>query len=825
MFRTFIFTLVFAAAFFHPARCPAQDKKKTAKPKRVRLVAPGWTGVGRYRANSWGIVRTGLRNNTDSETEKTVAIEFKESPGVQFASKVWAPANSRRVVEQPVRLGNIPVKQKQIMCQALLLEATGNSERRLNNKFEGVGGFSMFPDRWVTSMIVDPGEQDEKAIDAVAALRVGMEMSKGVSYVNHRRAPTTNLGWDAIHNLVIAKDKPQLDSAQMSALRQWVTTGGMLWIMLDQVDPTFVGQLLQDDWTCAVVDQVELPQLEIIGEKVPSKRTFDDPPIMTRVIATDMQVFHRVNGWPASMGKPVGQGQLIVTTLAPSAWVVERPADKLTWKKGKYKATAELMALGNRMIDAAISKRPAKRLKLDEFVAAQIGSEVISRPTIITMMMALVAALSVIGFWLSSRQQLDRLLFIAPALSLLTAGAFVVMGEVKGRQIPLTSASAQLVQVMPGGRSAIVSGEISIYSPTGGQGRMAANNGGVIWPNVESDGGTLRRMVWTDLDRWSWQERNSPGVSLPARNVRNATFNTVRPLSSPVAGTITFDAGGVKANVETSAIGNFEDVILAGPSGALKPNVNGNELAATPSDVLVGASQVSINLKEHLLRPGQYYRSDLLSNVQQRRQNAFRQLLDSPEFPAGPTLVGWASGLDLKFDVPEGALIRDSALVAVPLKIVRPESGTRVLIPAPFITFDRPSDRFGLSTMNYNPINRGWVSVSRGGEIYIRFAPPPALMPLKLESARLFLDIRALGRTVTVSLLEGREGKKLASFNDPQNVKTIELDGASLDDRGRLGIGIHATDIEAEKSTALWWIERVDVEMTATVLPPGSTQP
>src|SRR5207302_1498607 len=83
------------------------------------------------------------------------------------------------------------------------------------------------------------------------------------------------------------------------------------------------------------------------------------------------------------------------------------------------------------------------------------------------------------------------------------------------------------------------------------------------------------------------------------------------------------------------------------------------------------------------------------SDEQRRRLAVYRQLFDrsgQPRFPSQPTMVLWASPLDLGFQYPDEFHRTGSALVTIPLRfdppVPRPgESATRVLVPGPFVSY------------------------------------------------------------------------------------------------------------------------------------------
>ena len=88
--------------------------------------------------------------------------------------------------------------------------------------------------------------------------------------------------------------------------------------MLDRVNPELLERLLGDDFHGHVADRVSLTSVRIDGGptfKNPEGEagetlTFDEPVDMVRLHISGMKVWNTLDGWPAALTMPYGEGSL-----------------------------------------------------------------------------------------------------------------------------------------------------------------------------------------------------------------------------------------------------------------------------------------------------------------------------------------------------------------------------------------------------------------------------------------------------------------------------------------------------------------------------------
>jgi len=830
-FRWIIMALMMLGAF---DLCLAQGDKTSQAGNQVQLIEPGWAGSGRYRSGKWGLVRTGVRNVTDQEVELYTKIWFHDDPDVQFTSPVWAPAGARMEIQQPVRIPRRKGRGKSIRMSGQLVDRDAGSEKSKTDYLEGSGGFEARGGFWINCMLRDAS--DDAAVEMVQTLRASQKLTERFSVVNRRNAPRVKLGWDAIDCLVVSQEAPQLERAQTEAIRQWVVGGGILWVMLDQVDPRFLESVLLDSWNGHLVERVSAARISLSGPETSVDLEFDNAVTLARVLAPDMQVMQEVNGWPATLIKPVGQGWLVITTLDPKAWVSQEQNPKRPqWVRGKLQAVAPLKELGDWFIAHRQSPRVIDR-RYDAFeplVRAQVGYEILGRGVVMALLIGFCVAMIVVGLLLGRKNRLEQLVWVGPGMAVVVALILIGLGEMKGRAVPLTVAIGQHVQVAPGGRTAMVSGLAGIYSPQGGQGRLESSVAGQSWPKMDGQGGQLREMYFHDLGRWQWRQHLKPGINLAARNLRLIQFEAPVILNKTAVAVMTFDAQGVKAQIQPGPFDAMEDRILIGPSGALSlRELQPGNYEAGPDDVLDGPSGLSLDLADMDLarRVGQYIDSNTLTDMQQAHQQVYRSLLDPPDVTYEPTVMGWVAPMDIGISWPEGAQQRGSALVSIPLRIDRPKAKTRVTIPSPFMRFTwiPPDGENGVPSYHLNIERRGWVPVGRDGRVVVRFDPPTALLPLRLESAKVHLNMEALGRSVKLYYrTDSQAPQMIAELKNPTGSKSLAFD---LPDqpvlvRGGLWLELLIESPGGLEAMPMWRIDRIDLQLQGTILEARHSQP
>jgi len=731
---------------------PAELSAQSQTPSQPYLSNPvGYAGVGHYRQGAWGLVRSAITNPTAQPADVAVAVSFDRSPMIQFIRPTRLPPQSRRVVFLPLRPTDVPAGARSVEVTSLLTETTDSIETQLDRE---PGTLRIETSTPTSGMLSQAGAEDDFAIDASIAMRQSVGLGSRHAYLNSESMPLLAAGYDALDTLTISADTPALDSAQMAALRQWLIGGGKLWVMAEQVDPQFMRRLLGDDWTIDTIDKLPMTRFTIASEQHELDREFEKPVTMARVVHSDMEVLMEVRGWPAALRKSFGLGQILVTTVGPRAWYTERPEDELKrlrerrdHQRGRGGGGVEGGRVDDRIVETdpiqSLGRwfcRPAAEVAIDraeltDYSRTLIGMSVLPRTPVALLLLVVAGLIVAAGVVLHRRGRLEYAAATATVLCIVVGLVMVFVGVAKRRSIPLTMAGVQFVQVAPQQQHGVVLGALTVYSPAEDKGPLKATKGGVVWPDTQHQQGEMLRMVWTDFDRWTWDN-----LKLPSGANLATTFRHVAALSEPVSVEVTLDETGIVGQLETGPLGELDDILLAGPSGNLAPRRPAGQpdtLVATPDDSLA---------------PGQFIRAAVLSDVQVRRRRLLQRLLEeTPGYPDQLTLLAWSSLIELGFTLPQDFVHRDATLVAIPVSLRRPPAGANVTIPGELLSFELArGDGLPASATAFDPNTLEWIPMNSGQTIAIRFLLPPEFRDLDVTGATLDLRIRAPSFDVSV---------------------------------------------------------------------------
>lgn len=808
----------------------AQDTSRTSSPIRFsELGSP--CGVNQYMSDAWGVVRTSVFNTADQSGDVLAAFGFSTDPEWQFARRVWVPAHALRRTWVPVKLPHLSPSQESIVCYGLLIDDRSGSEVVLRDDHEGVQHSTLLrvnQDRPVTAVFVDDDEESDLdevdyAYEAAIALRTARGYQRGLVSIRDRDLPPLRDAFDGLDQIVLWNDRFAGDMAILAALRAWLNDGGELWIMLDRVDFAGVERLLGEMFTCQLVNRVGLSEVAIQDSPPPSPDAAPSPaapqpafqcglPLnFVRVVVSGMKVTHTVQGWPAAFWRSVGRGRVVFTTVDAQAWIRRATALRPRWDPNRmtdYEPTPQLDEL------PLIKVRPpplAQPEVFRDYLSEKIGYRVASRGPVSAILGLFCGLLLLAGAGLARRRHLEHLAWIAPCLALAAAAPLAGLGLQSQRAVPATVGQAQYLEVADGAEHITGSGLLTFYDPAPAPAAAGARQGGVFAPEGAGQAGTTRRMVWTDLDQWHWENlRQTTGL-------RTASFQWSSDVPERLAVRGTFTAAGFAARWTGKVLPLSDAIILAPAQPCLAVQARGAGLLGRPGDVLA---------------PGRYVQSRWLSDEQRRRQAVIEQMLHREGGQTAeisrPLLWGWSDPLDLGFEFPRHQQQVGAALWSLPLEIDKPPVGTQVVIPSPFVRF-RAFNR--LAGENASPLydyRTGlWIRSQNATETWLRFQVPEAALPLRIERARFTLQITAPSRTVQIVRRTGDRTETLRKASNPIGQIELTLEGGTLpelDPAGRLALGIVVSakaDAAGSPQASAWKIDSAQLEVAGTVLPDG----
>ncbi len=731
-------------------------------------------------------------NQSDQDGEAMLAMFFDQQPGRQYARRMWVPANSRRYDWIPFFLPNAIVAGRgQATVRTSRLEVANG--RELLQRRQG----ETLTEEMLMAIDTDPvktaayyrkpplgaEKASELYLDDDVAATMGLARTSSGLSVNVTQIDLDFLPpWAEIlrmyDNMVLTADRIQNDAAGQSAIRAWLRAGGRLWITLDRVAPETISTLLGNAVDIQRIDRVPLDRYTLVsrdpstGAAVEEQCEYEEPVDLIRVVTSATDVPSRIDGWPAAVRVPYGEGEVLLTTLAPRGWRAEF----------EPKPTQALKAMMFRFFQVR-DGRPSPRV-FQNALEQQIGYSVPSRGLATFILAIYCTGLLAAGLWLFRINRLDRLAWVVPAVTLPAAVLFVILGIANSTGVPPTLAHAQLVSHIPQSNEARGDGLAAIYDPQSREVTFSGVERTWLLPDPADDA-NIRRLVWTDVDGMETQN-----ASVKAGSVGLATELAVRPLRSHVGARGRFGPNGLEGRFEAGELLQASDFALLNPAAtAMAVKVDrGGQFRASSGDVLAA---------------DEYSGESLLSDEQRRRQSVMRKLFDpadSTTFPIGPSLAFWSESLADGARFPAGFETRSTALNVLPLEIERTDPGQPFEVPPPFLRITAIPGRAGISTA-FDARTGKWVrELTRASEIALRFQLPDQVLPARLERGLLTLRGNVPSRTVTVWEFSGATPRKIREYPNVNGVIEcpLEADDLTLDPQGGVRLIFSVSGVDGD---------------------------
>lgn len=799
--------LLLALAFCETAAAQGLDA-----PQYLKSLSPA--GVRSYLTESWGALGFALSNPTAEDMEARLLTFHAAAPGRQYGRDVWVPAKATLWSWSCIGPPPGPPDRNVVELKTLLYDRTGGREHLLRSPqgpplhsdpvrfHRREPGTTLMLDADIAdgSQGPSPGDQAraDEVRDLVRVFRQRSLLSERVSPVKQRFLPPFAEALDGVDHFVLGSDRIADDVAGRHALREWLERGGILWLMLDLVQPETVAALLGDDLDMQVVDRVSLTRIQLRNGPANQHRAeveateVEEPVDFVRVVAPRQQSLYTVDGWPAAFLKEVGRGRVVFTTLGARGWMRPRTARD---PKSTYPEFSQLPValVPFEFLVPELHPRPERPPftsdDLRSYVTEQISYSVVGRGSVVLVFGLLFLALTVATVALGRKRWLEHLGWLAPALALGAAGVFVGMGELSRSAVPPTVAVAQIVDAVPGLNEVQTTGFLAVYQPSLSTAAVGAEQGGGFELDMSGLEGRVHRRMQTDLDRWHWEN-----LDLPA-GVRTGPFRHTSRTREPVEATVRFGPNGLEGRVAAGPFRQLEDALLSTPGQhvmAIRPGPDGSFRAGSEDE----------------LPAGQFMVSGLLSDRQRARQRLYEKLLAEPKprYLANRSLfLAWAEPVDMHFLLAAEARTTGAALLTIPLQFERTPPGTRVTVPGAFMECRRiSSDGRALQVATESPL---------AATMRLRFQIPASVLPLVVERARLTLRLNALGREVVL----GATDVTLRRLTSPLGAQQVDIDDPALlrpDEQGAIFVNVQIGEARSGGGERnLWRIESAGLEL------------
>ena len=148
-----------------------------------------------------------------------------------------------------------------------------------------------------------------------------------------------------------------------------------------------------------------------------------------RVITDSGDVHCEIDGWPAAFWQQIGNGEVLITTLAPEGFYFGGQEGRA----GNISAT--LHSIGTRFFQSKHSE-PVNMEAAKPLLIQQIGYRIPSRGLATAILLMNCGLIGAAGWWLGRKKRLEQLAWIAPLAALAATVAFALMGRSQTRQIP-----------------------------------------------------------------------------------------------------------------------------------------------------------------------------------------------------------------------------------------------------------------------------------------------------------------------------------------------------------------------------------------------------
>jgi hypothetical protein len=794
-------------------------------------------GIGIYRPEAWGAVKISLRNAQDREVNLLATTHFQGDPTLQYGRRFWMPPQSRMVIWHPIRMpaakaanpGSGNETERFFELQSQVMNTEGDTESLVISDTGALHfdqSLRIADDSPTTAVIGKPSVQesiwsvDSNPYDVLLTARYEQGMNRNLAILGDEQAPAGEEVLGALDQLVIFDDRLLNDLAGITAIRRWVVGGGKLWIMADQVRPELLTALLGDDASLSVVDTVELTHVKVVPATtkgtVPFERQLDKPVPMVRVLGDGFTPAFLCDDWPAAFWKSYGAGRILVTTLGPDGWIRPRLESDPPPESGNFKTTffpgQPLVALSAEFF----VKQPAPALPVaaaEQNVQALIGYRIPSRGLVVGSLLGFTALIVGGGVWLSRRGQLERLGLAIPLFSLIIAGVLLGAGMQTRSEIPSDLAAVQLVQSVPGTEDVRLTGSTGIFTRDDGKAfEYRGNSGGWGVPDMTGLEGTTRRLVWNDIDQWSWEKLSlKPGL-------RTMLFQSASHVDRPVRASASFMNGALTGRLQLPDGLDASDAILATSTGRIGLTVSRD-----------GRWSVA----QEQLGPSQFLAATVLSDEQQlRNQLMSRILVPSAEqlLPPVPTIYAWtkpwSQGLVQSDSAPIG-----SAVVAVPVEWLPIPPGTTFTIPQAFLTYREIRGPDGSRPSGfYDSRARQFVEKSGPNSGWVAFEIHPELLPLQTRKVDVTFRVTGPMGRLELSAYQDGQLKSLRVWQNPVGTLQHTVEDGSLmpiDPLGRMlfrvdaGTDVIETPLEAEDKLSnpmtYWQFVDISARITAEV--------
>jgi hypothetical protein len=392
---------------------------------------------------------------------------------------------------------------------------------------------------------------------------------------------------------------------------------------------------------------------------------------------------------------------------------------------------------------------------------------------------------------------------VAPCIAILASIALMISANWVRRDIPESVSRLQLVDIGGNGKFASIREQASVYLATAADMQCDSKFDGIM--RTANGAGSL---VIKDFQDWNVADSNWPPGAW-----RYDMEYVIPTEELIVKGRLSSD--GLELILPDALPSSLQDPILS--------YVTGDPLLCEVIEAGLRANT------QHTVDQDRWITGAIISDEQQRRLEIYRQFFEPNKLlrRPGSRLYGWTNtwpGSNWSRKLKE----QGSALVSLPVVLVRPTNGEEVFVPHGLVQVQR---RFSTSNLTsaFDDVTGKWRDeVAMASDVDVDFVLPEVLVPIELKSIEFAIDITAPQRTVTVNALTDSGSVQIIKLDSPSIPwKQTITDPAILKafHLGRLPVSISISKLSSEgggfgsTSNVTWNIKYFHVGVRGQILP------
>lgn len=640
------------------------------------------------------------------------------------------------------------------------------------------------------------------------ASRVDAEQSNDCIAFESSPVPLNPADWKGIDTFILAEPRTLRDQSTVSTLRNYLASGGRIWVMMDNIDAKEVAPLLGAHQSLEVIDTIELERftVDVARQSLSAKdrENVVDPPIhWKRALTQGGTITHSIDGWPAAVVFPIGRGELVCTLLDASGWIRRRGAQ---WSDDPmYQSDYELRPWAKNLVDIVTVQRAAPLIKLTElsYPLDRIGNPVVPRAFVGSILLGFCLALGGFALWRYWIGEFRGVGIAAPIIALLATLPMTAASWVQKRDIPAMVSIFQWIQWDdPSGGS--IREAAAVYSSDSQAMQLSGKTEGYAQPDRPIDSG-ITKVTTEDWSRWHMDNE-----AWPAGTWRYTSESYIPGRAMVAYGA--FDSQGLNFRIPDGLPSRIEDPVLSFVPGA--PSLG------------ISVDQGTIRVDGRAPAGGDRWTLEsFVDDERSRRSQIYRKLFEGVDRLQiqTRTLLGWTSLFSdgPNWDAPLDR--RGAALISMPVQLEVPAVGTEVYVPSAVMEI-RNSTAENSTPIFMEAVGRWIRESSNSSESYLEILLPNEVTPLEISALDIVWDIEAPRRSVRLSCVVPEESEPIplckldepsvpweATIQDPKVLQSFRS--------GTLRLKVFISDDRQPGGSLPWRIKHLLISARGKTLP------